>query len=447
MNFRDADKVVSKIVNAGSVFVGPFTPESAGDYASGTNHSLPTYGYAKSVGGVSVEMFMKGMTVQNISREGLENISESIIELAEIEELKSACKCSSGEVQMMNIEKLVRSNIQKLKPYTSARDSHLSGILLDANENSLGSVIESNLELNRYPDPAQTALRGKLGEVLSIPANRLFFGVGSDEIIDLLIRIFCEPAVDNVLIPEPTYGMYKVSCDINNVSSQEIPLDDEFQPDVKSILSKVDENTKMIFLCSPNNPTGNVLDKEKIEQLLNSYEGIVVIDEAYIDFDYERSFHNMVEQFNNLILLRTFSKAWGLAGVRCGYCIAGDEVINYLFKVKAPYNMNKLTADAILHALDNIELRNNFIALLKSERERVSAELDSIEKVEKVFPSSGNFVLFKIPNAKNIYNELAESGIIIRDRSSQLNLEDCLRVSIGTQAENDKFLNTLKSIV
>ncbi len=348
---------------------------------------------------------------------------------------------------MIDVEKLVRPNIQKLKPYTSARDSHLNGILLDANENSLGSVIENNLELNRYPDPAQTALRTKLGDLLSIPSNRLFFGVGSDEIIDLLIRIFCEPVVDNVLIPEPTYGMYKVSSDINNVSSREIPLDEEFQPDINAILKKVDEKTKIVFLCSPNNPTGNVLDKNKIERLLKSFKGIVVIDEAYIDFDYTKSFQDLVEQNNNLILLRTFSKAWGLAGVRCGYCIAGEKVINYLFKVKAPYNMNKLTADAILHALDNVEKKSSFIELLKSERERVSTELKSLEIVEKVFPSSANFVLFKISNAKNVYNKLADNGIIIRDRSSQLNLDDCLRVSIGTREENDKFLKTLKSIV
>lgn len=348
---------------------------------------------------------------------------------------------------MIDIDKLVRNNIMRLKPYTSARDSYLSGTLMDANENSLGSVIENDLELNRYPDPAQKSLRQKLGKVYGISPENLFFGVGSDEIIDLLIRIFCEPGLDNVVIPEPTYGMYKVSSDINNIEVLTVELDNDFQPDADQILNAANENTKMLFLCSPNNPTGNVLDRERVEKVLKSFKGIVVIDEAYIDFDISNSFAQFVDEYNNLVILRTFSKAWGLAGIRCGFCIANEKTIGYLFKIKAPYNLNKLTGDAILRALDNWQKKDEYISLLISERERVAEELQNSGKVEKVFPSNANFVLFKINNATSIYNRLAEKGIIVRNRSNQLNLENCLRVSIGTRMENDLFLNTLRSIL
>ena len=255
------------------------------------------------------------------------------------------------------IEKLVRENILKLKPYTSARDSFLDGILLDANENSLGSVIkdEQNLQLNRYPDPAQNKLREKLAKHLKVSTNNLFFGVGSDEIIDLLIRIFCEPRKDSVLIPEPTYGMYKVACDTNDVKVLSVPLTRKFQVDVDAMLTAVNNNTKVIFLCSPNNPTGNLLCKKGVLQIVNKFKGIVVIDEAYIDFSASRSFLKQLKNYKNLVIIRTFSKAWGLAGVRCGYSIADEFITNLLFKIKAPYNLNKLTANSILDALEKVK--------------------------------------------------------------------------------------------
>ncbi len=253
------------------------------------------------------------------------------------------------------IDKLVRKNILKLKPYTSARGSYLEGILMDANENSLGSVVkdEKNLELNRYPDPNQNKLREKLSEYLGVESNKLFFGVGSDEIIDLLIRIFCEPKKDSVLIPQPTYGMYQVACEINDVKVIEVPLEKDFQLDVNRTLKAVQKNTKIIFLCSPNNPTGNLLTRKSILQILNKFKGIVVIDEAYIDFSEKNSSVKLLDKYENLVITRTFSKAWGLAGLRCGYSIANESITNLLFKVKAPYNMNKLTASAVLEALGN----------------------------------------------------------------------------------------------
>ena len=347
------------------------------------------------------------------------------------------------------IEKLVRKNILKLKPYTSARDSYLDGILLDANENSLGSVIidESNLELNRYPDPAQNKVRNKLAKYLNIEKGKLFLGVGSDEIIDLLIRIFCNPGKDSILITEPTYGMYKVTSEVNNVKILSVPLNKSFLLDVKKTLEKVKKNTKIIFLCSPNNPTGNLLKKKNILKIVKEFKGIVVIDEAYIDFAYDSSIICEIKNYKNLVILRTFSKAWGLAGIRSGYSISDEFITNLLFKIKAPYNLNKLTSNIILEALTNVKQKNSFVKKLNSEKEKLINKLKDIKEVQKVFPSKANFILFQIKNATNVYNKLASKGIIIRDRSNQLGLENCLRVSIGTPKENKKFIGTLKSVL
>ncbi len=347
------------------------------------------------------------------------------------------------------IEKLVRKNILKLKPYTSARDSFLEGILLDANENSFGSVIndEHNLQLNRYPDPAQNKLREKLADYLNVSTKNLFFGVGSDEIIDLLISIFCEPKKDTVIIPEPTYGMYKVACDVNDVKTISVPLNKNFQVDIKATLSSVQKNTKMIFLCSPNNPTANSLSKKGVIPILKNFKGIVVIDEAYIDFCKNQSFISELKKYKNLVVIRTFSKAWGLAGIRCGYSIADEFITNLLFKIKAPYNLNKLTANAILSALSKVMQKNNFVKKLNSEKEKLINELKNIKEIQRIYPSDANFILFKIKNATKVYNKLASEGVIIRNRSNQLNLENCLRVSVGTPNENKKFIKALKIVL
>jgi histidinol-phosphate aminotransferase len=347
------------------------------------------------------------------------------------------------------IEKLVRKNILKLKPYTSARNSFLEGILLDANENSLGSVIkdEHNLQLNRYPDPAQNILRKKLANYLNVSTKNIFFGVGSDEIIDLLIRIFCDPKKDLVLIPEPTYGMYKVACDVNDVNTISIPLNKNFQIDVDTTLNAVKKNTKIIFLCSPNNPTGNLLSEKSVLEIAKNFNGIVVIDEAYIDFSEKYSFISNLKNHKNLVIIRTFSKAWGLAGIRCGYSIADEFITSLLFKIKAPYNLNKLTANAILDALSKVKQKNKFAKKLNSERDKLVFQLKGIKQVQKVYKADANFILFKIKNATEVYNKLAKGGVIIRNRSNQLNLEDCLRVSIGTPQENKMFINKLKTIL
>ncbi len=344
----------------------------------------------------------------------------------------------------MNIDSLVRENIKKLKPYTSARQGYLHGILLDANENSFGSVVESELELNRYPDPNQNILREKLSSYLNVKKENLFIGVGSDEVIDLLVRIFCEPKEDNVIITEPTYGMYKVACDINNVDVKNVPLNSHFQLDVVAVQSNFNENTKLVFCCSPNNPTGNLLNKYDVLEIAKSINGLLIVDEAYIDFNEKGSVIELIIEQPNIVVMRTFSKAWGLAGIRAGYCVADKSIIDYLFKIKSPYNLNKMTADVILKALNNLSLRNSFIGKINMQKTRLIEILKQLKIAEQIFPSDANFVLVKFSNGKMIYNELVKKGIILRDRSNQLNLENCIRITIGNEEENKLLLKELE---
>jgi histidinol-phosphate aminotransferase len=347
----------------------------------------------------------------------------------------------------MNIEKLVRKNILELKPYTSARDKFQDGIFLDANENSFGSVIDSEIEnLNRYPDPHQKQLRQSLGNFLKINEDKLFFGVGSDEIIDLAIRIFCEPKKSNVIIPQPTYGMYQVACDINEVKVKSVQLDSNFDIDVEAVMKAIDENTKMIFLCSPNNPTGNLLSTGRIKFLAENSNLLIFIDEAYIDFDQDSSFIKHISEFRNVIISRTFSKAWGLAGVRCGYCIADDFIIYLFFKVKAPYTINKLTANAILKAVQNNDTRLELISKIISERQKLIKELSLINSVEIIYPSNANFLLIRIKNATEVFNHLNQKGIRVRMRKDDERLKDCLRITVGTPEENNLLITALKEM-
>ena len=348
------------------------------------------------------------------------------------------------------ITKLIRKNILKLKPYTSARDLYSSGILLDANENSFGSTFQEfeDLHLNRYPDPHQVDLRKAVSKLLNVKADKLFFGVGSDEIIDLLIRIFCEPKEDQVMLLEPTYGMYTVACDINNVETVSPLLNDSFQIDFAEVVKYYSGKVKIIFVCSPNNPTGKLLNKNDILQLCKTYHSLVVVDEAYIDFsEPSASLINEVNNYRNLVVMRTFSKAWGLAGVRLGFCAADEEIISYLFKVKAPYNINALTRYAVLKSITNEKKKENAVSAIINERLRVETELKNIPAIKNVYPSDANFLLIRLPHAKEIQKQLAEKGIVIRDRSSQPKLEDCLRITIGTKEENDILLAKLKNIL
>ncbi len=351
----------------------------------------------------------------------------------------------------MDITKLIRKNILNLKPYTSARDlyNNPNFVLLDANENNFGSTFDEipGLELNRYPDPRQNEMRELIADTFGLKKEQLFFGVGSDEIIDLLIRIFCEPGKDSVIIPEPTFGMYEVFCDINDIETRSICLNDEFQLDIKAIKKSFDKNTKIIFLCSPNNPTGNLLKREDVLSLCKSINSLVIVDEAYIEFTGDLSLAEEVKNYTNLVVLRTFSKAWGLAGIRLGYSVSDPEITDYLFKVKSPCNINTLTRYAIKKAFQNSEIKNEYVAVTIKERAELINQLESLSGILKVYPSDANFLLVKVENAKKLQQSLAEKGIIVRDRSSQLMLENCVRISIGTKEENIQLLQAIKEIV
>lgn len=346
---------------------------------------------------------------------------------------------------MIDIEALIRPNIRALKPYRSARQDHLSGVLLDANENAFGSAITfDGLDLNRYPDPSQTALRSRLAQLHGVRRENLFVGVGSDEVIDLLLRVFCEPQKDVALILEPTYGMYRVAADVNNVRVDSCLLNDDFQIDMEGAQLCTKGNTKIIFCCTPNNPTGNLLNRADILNLCKRTPAIVVADEAYADFAQVESLISAVERFPNLVVLRTLSKAWGLAAIRLGYAIAHPRIISYLMKVKSPYNINILTSTEALKALDTTEHVKRSIAAVARERQRMATELSSFRCVKNVFRSDANFLLVRCIDARLLHQQLAQRGIIVRDRSSEPKLENCLRISVGTPEQNDLLLNALK---
>jgi histidinol-phosphate aminotransferase len=350
----------------------------------------------------------------------------------------------------MNINSLVRKNILELEPYTSARQFHLEGILLDANENPLGSVIDltkanDELALNRYPDPYHRELRNKLAVYLKIKKENLFIGVGSDEIIDLAIRIFCEPGKDSVMIMEPTYGMYKVACDINNVATVSLQLTDDFQINRSDVEESFRSDTKLVFVCSPNNPTANLISKDSILALAENYNCVVVVDEAYIDFAERETLIYEAAELPNLIVMRTFSKVWGLAGVRCGYCAASEEIVNFFYKIKLPYNLNKLTASAIIKALDKFEMKEYFKQEIILQRDYLAKSLREMNGIKRVYPSDTNFILFEVENPGLVHQSLVDKGIIIRNRSNQV--KNCLRATVGTKEENQKFLDELEKIL
>ncbi len=346
-----------------------------------------------------------------------------------------------------DIDPLVRENIRNLTPYRSARDEQKEGLLLDANENSLGAPIRNDLELHRYPSPGQEELRKKIAGFRNVVTENVFTGVGSDEAIDLLIRIFCEPARDEILITPPTYGMYSVSAAVNNVGVRQVPLDENFQPDADRILKSADEKTRILFLCSPNNPTGNLLKRVEVMKLIELFPGIVVVDEAYIDFSGQESLTAVVPQYSNLVVLQTFSKAFGLAGIRLGSAISSPQIISYMMKVKAPYNLNKLTARAALDAFKEIDLVKFNIETICQERDYLIEQLEQAPTVEKVYPSDANYILFKIRNAESICRQLADRGIIVRYRGDLPGSEESIRVTVGMPDENVRFLKTLKEIL
>lgn len=345
-----------------------------------------------------------------------------------------------------NINDLIRENVKNLTPYSSARDefSGEARIFLDANENSLGSP--TTKWYNRYPDPHQLKVKEKLSAIKRVPPANILLGNGSDECIDILFRAFCNPGKDNVIICPPTYGMYEVSAHINDVELRKVPLLENFQLDLVHMESKVDDFTKIIWLCSPNNPTANSLIREDIETVLNNFPGIVVIDEAYINFSRHRSFVQELAEYPNLVVLHTLSKAWGLAGLRLGMAFAGEDIIAVCNKIKPPYNIAQPTQDLVLSALERVEEVNEMIRILVKERDMLAEQLIEAPIVEKVFPSDANFLLVKVKAAKRVYEALIGQGIVVRDRSQVQLCEECLRITVGSAAENETLLKSLKSM-
>jgi histidinol-phosphate aminotransferase len=349
--------------------------------------------------------------------------------------------------ESFNLDTLIRPNIKTLTPYRCARDDYDSGILLDANENAIGSVPSDPRFLNRYPDPHQDIFRQKFAQFRGVKPDQIFCGVGSDEAIDLLIRIFCVPGKDEIMITPPTYGMYKVSASINDVGINSVPLTPDFNLRVNEMLSAARTNTKIIFLCSPNNPTGNLLNRESIVSILKSFNGIVVIDEAYIDFSTSDGFSKDLAQFPNLVILQTLSKSFGLAGIRMGLALASAEIISYMLRVKAPYNINKLTTEVALKAMEHVEIMHAYVKALNNERKWMVEQLAGIPEVEIVHPSDANFLLIKIDNAYTIYKNMADSGVVIRYRGDQIHCENTLRITIGTHKENVEMLRMFKEVI
>ena len=340
----------------------------------------------------------------------------------------------------MNLEKLVRKNIWKLSPYSSARDEFKgeASVYLDANENPY------NYPYNRYPDPLQWKVKEKILEVKSIPPTCIFLGVGSDEPIDLMIRAFCEPHQDNIVMPTPTYGMYQVAADINAVECRLVPLNESFDIEASKILATTDENTKLIYLCSPNNPTGNNLDSDEIIQIIENFSGIVILDEAYIDFSSRPSFTRYLSKYPNLVILQTFSKAWGMAAIRLGMAFANEEIIQILNKIKYPYNINILTQEHVIKTLENVGQIKKWVDTLLVERDNLIAEISALNCVTKVFPTDANFILVKTTDANKIYHDLVEKGIVVRNRNNISLCMGCLRITVGTPEENKVLIEALK---
>ena len=343
----------------------------------------------------------------------------------------------------MNLNNLIRKNIKAMKPYSSARDEFkdlkADMVFLDANENPFETT------LNRYPDPQQTALKELISKQKELPINQVLLGNGSDEVLDLIVRAFCEPNQDSILTLPPTYGMYGVLAQLNSIENIEVPLSKDFNINVDQVLKQVKPSTKLLFICSPNNPSGNIMDVNAVTRLLKAFDGLVVIDEAYIDFTTIESWMQHLNTFPNLIVTQTLSKAYGLAGIRLGTCYASKEIIAVLNKIKPPYNINSLTQQAAIEVLQNNEVSDQVSSILR-EREKLANALASCFFVKKIYPSDANFILIKVDDANKRYDELLRHGIVIRNRTTQLGCENCLRISLGTPAENKQLLTLLNTL-
>ncbi len=340
----------------------------------------------------------------------------------------------------MDIKNLIRPNIKALTPYSSARDefTEVADVYLDANENPF------NNGYNRYPDPYQMKVKKRLSEIKGVPIENMLLGNGSDEVLDLIFRAFCEPGVDNIVSHNPSYGMYPVLAEVNNIKINKVPLELGFRLNAKAMIQASDDQTKIFFICSPNNPSGNILIREEIQKLLALEKAIVVIDEAYIDFAEEDSWINELDKYENLIVCQTLSKAWGLAGIRLGMCYASKEIISVLNAIKPPYNVNELTQEKALEMLNDVAGFQKNLDVILAEKKKLEEILPKLECIKEVFPSDANFILVKVENATELYNFLLERKIIVRNRSKEYLCDNCLRLTIGTPEENEKLVEGLK---
>ena len=447
-NYLDLSK---RIVNAGSIFLGKYACESAGDYASGTNHTLPTNGYAKAYNGVNLDSFSRKLTYQELTVQGIQQIGPAI-------EVMAANECLDGHknavtVRLKSLEqtvstpasfdlkRLTRPNIWNLQPYSSARDEYKgveASVFLDANENPY------NNPLNRYPDPLQLKVKEKLAKVKGVAVENIFLGNGSDEAIDLPYRCFTRPGIDNVVAMEPTYGMYKVCADINDVEYRKVLLDEDFQITADRLLAVCDENTKIIWICSPNNPTGNNIDPQEVLKVIEQFRGIVIVDEAYSDFSDQQPWRLILNAHPNLIVLNTFSKAWGRAAMRLGMAFASADIIAMFNKVKYPYNVNQLTQREALAALEEVEKVQEWVKDILKERVILMEQFEKLSICEKVYPTDANFFLARVKDANKIYKYLVSEGIIVRNRHKVSLCGNCLRITIGTPKENETLICALQ---
>ena len=445
---QDPWRTADRITAAGSVFIGAWSPESAGDYASGTNHTLPTSGWARSFSGVNVDSFLRKMTLQELTPTGLQRLAPAILSMARAEGLDAHAQAVSVRLadaaaqaepadERRQLRALMRPNIRALAPYSTARDECAGkpDVFLDANENPYDTG------WNRYPDPRQRTLKHKIASLKGVSPENIFLGNGSDEAIDLMYRVFCEPGRDQALIVSPSYGMYTVAAETNDVAARPVMLGEGYSLPVSAIAEATTPATRLLFICSPNNPTGNAFPLEELASVIRSFPGITVLDEAYADFSEKGSLLPRLAEFPRLVILQTLSKAYGLAGLRVGMAFAHPEIIRTLDQVKYPYNINQPAQKLALAALERPATR--YVQEILAERKALARFLAEMPYVQKVCPSDANFLLVKVDDPKDLYRFLLADGIIVRDRSRVKLCEGALRITVGTPAENRRLRQSL----
>ena len=448
------EDMVAMVKNAGSVFIGNYTPESSGDYASGTNHTLPTNGFARQYSGVNLDSYTKAITFQKVSNLGIRNLGPIVEQMASAEQLKAhenavslrlehLSNLSKEDTGVYDIDANIRRHLLDSEVYSSARsefsDSAVSNIWLDANENPF------NGKATRYPDPYQLALKARIAALWKIKEETLFIGNGSDEVLDLIMQLVVEPKQHNALTFKPSYGMYSVLADKNDVELITVPLNEQFELDWNQFESKISGRTQLVFLCNPNNPTGGLLDSNKLQKVIKGTNALVVVDEAYIDFSNQKSLVSAVTEHPNLIVVRTLSKAYGLAGARLGAAIAQPKIISWLNRIKPPYNISSPNIALALDRLSDDSTIEREIEILKNQRAILMTALKRCSWVGKVYDSEANFILFKVDDASKRYRDFVDAGIVVRNRSSQYGCQNMLRITVGTPDENKRVIKLLNS--